>query len=253
MDTDKMKEAIERSDDDRSTEMSDTEKLEEALGVALIENAEPASPLGIIRDAARLVLAAQSAPGEVEAAVQEYDRIAADMMSKAEAAGELPAFGDTEFKDTLRAALLAAKLHGGTGESGAVTQEMIDAADKAYIVRIEGGGFYFDMRPALEAALASRSSSAPQVRDGALREVVDFIETWICNAVGSYSVAALDGLFAMTRDRIAAVRAASLPPSGAQVTREDVFQAVRLSSRMIGDGSGEIADAIMALFEGRLP
>jgi anti-sigma factor RsiW len=38
-----------------------------------------------------------------------------------------------------------------------------------------------------------------------LRQVVDWVDTWVSNPVGSYSVAALDGLFAMTRDRIAAL------------------------------------------------
>lgn len=35
------------------------------------------------------------------------------------------------------------------------------------------------------------------------KDVIDWVESWISNPVGSYSVAALDGLFAMTRDRIA--------------------------------------------------
>jgi hypothetical protein len=36
-----------------------------------------------------------------------------------------------------------------------------------------------------------------------LREFVGWVESWVSNPVGSYSVAALDGLFSMTRDRIA--------------------------------------------------
>jgi hypothetical protein len=35
------------------------------------------------------------------------------------------------------------------------------------------------------------------------RKALDWVESWVHNPVGSYSVAALDGLFAMTRDRIA--------------------------------------------------
>lgn len=34
-------------------------------------------------------------------------------------------------------------------------------------------------------------------------KALDWVESWVHNPVGSYSVAALDGLFAMTRDRIA--------------------------------------------------
>ena len=37
------------------------------------------------------------------------------------------------------------------------------------------------------------------------RKVIDWVESWVHNPVGSYSVAALDGLFAMTRDRITAL------------------------------------------------
>jgi len=38
-----------------------------------------------------------------------------------------------------------------------------------------------------------------------LQRVVDWVESWVTNPVGSYSVAALDGLFCMTRDRINAL------------------------------------------------
>lgn len=36
-----------------------------------------------------------------------------------------------------------------------------------------------------------------------LRDVVGWVDSWVSNPAGSYSTAALDGLFAMTRDRIA--------------------------------------------------
>lgn len=36
-----------------------------------------------------------------------------------------------------------------------------------------------------------------------LREFVTWVDTWVSNPVGSYSVAALDGLFSVARDRIA--------------------------------------------------
>lgn len=38
-----------------------------------------------------------------------------------------------------------------------------------------------------------------------LRDFVTWVDTWVSNPVTSYSVYALDGLFGMTRDRIAAV------------------------------------------------
>lgn len=38
-----------------------------------------------------------------------------------------------------------------------------------------------------------------------LREFASWVDTWVSNPVGSYSVYALDGLFAMTRDRLAAL------------------------------------------------
>lgn len=38
-----------------------------------------------------------------------------------------------------------------------------------------------------------------------LMDFVSWIDCWVSNPVGSYSVSALDGLFDMTRDRIAAL------------------------------------------------
>jgi hypothetical protein len=38
-----------------------------------------------------------------------------------------------------------------------------------------------------------------------LREFAAWIETWVSNPAGGYSTAALDGLFGMTRDRLAAL------------------------------------------------
>lgn len=35
-----------------------------------------------------------------------------------------------------------------------------------------------------------------------LKSFVDWVDSWVSNPVGSYSVAALDGLFGMTRDQI---------------------------------------------------
>ena len=43
-----------------------------------------------------------------------------------------------------------------------------------------------------------------------LLEALQFVDTWVSKPVGAYSVAALDGLFLMTRDRItAAIKAAT--------------------------------------------
>jgi hypothetical protein len=38
-----------------------------------------------------------------------------------------------------------------------------------------------------------------------LQEFAAWVETWVSNPVGAYSVQALDGLFAMTRERLAAL------------------------------------------------
>jgi hypothetical protein len=38
-----------------------------------------------------------------------------------------------------------------------------------------------------------------------LREFVSWVDAWVSNPVRAYSVSALDGLFGMTRDRIAAL------------------------------------------------
>lgn len=38
--------------------------------------------------------------------------------------------------------------------------------------------------------------------------VIDWIDSWVSNPVGSYSVSALDGLFGMTRDKIATLSSA---------------------------------------------
>lgn len=56
-------------------------------------------------------------------------------------------------------------------------------------------------RDAMEAANA-RLQTRIKNRD----EVIAWVETWINNPVTSYSVHALDGLFGMTRDKIALMR-----------------------------------------------
>ncbi|SDQ98419.1 hypothetical protein SAMN05519103_00306 [Rhizobiales bacterium GAS113] len=69
-----------------------------------------------------------------------------------------------------------------------------------------------------EALSASPAAPSPQGEVERLREALSFVETWICNPAGSYSVAALDGLFGMTRDRIAAASAPLLPDTGGEKT-----------------------------------
>lgn len=51
----------------------------------------------------------------------------------------------------------------------------------------------------------ARDSAERALREA--REVIQWVGTWVSNPVGSYSVHALDGLFRMTRDKIAALRA----------------------------------------------
>lgn len=46
-----------------------------------------------------------------------------------------------------------------------------------------------------------------------LREFVDWVDSWVSNPVGSYSVSALDSLFGMTRDKIAALNKSTVNPS----------------------------------------
>lgn len=68
-------------------------------------------------------------------------------------------------------------------------------------------GFHRGINHAL-AALATK----PAVKDDetvveALRDFVAWVDTWVSNPVGAYSVDALNGLFGMARDRIAALAA----------------------------------------------
>lgn len=45
--------------------------------------------------------------------------------------------------------------------------------------------------------------AATEIRN--LRQIVGWVETWVSNPAASYSTAALDGLFGLTRDKIAAL------------------------------------------------
>lgn len=44
-----------------------------------------------------------------------------------------------------------------------------------------------------------------------LRDFVDWVETWTSSPIGSFSVSGLDGLFGMTRDKIAYIRSLKKP------------------------------------------
>lgn len=59
-----------------------------------------------------------------------------------------------------------------------------------------------DDLPAQTESNASLIAAAPD-----LAEALAFVETWISNPVGTYSVAALDGLFSISRERISAALA----------------------------------------------
>jgi hypothetical protein len=56
---------------------------------------------------------------------------------------------------------------------------------------------------AIGAALATKDAEIKRYQ-----EVIYWIDAWISNPVGSYSVSALDGLFAMTRDKISSLTSA---------------------------------------------
>lgn len=58
-----------------------------------------------------------------------------------------------------------------------------------------------------QAAVTGPCSLCMEADIARLRAVVDWVDSWVSNPVGSYSVSALDGLFGMTRDRIVALRA----------------------------------------------
>lgn len=64
-------------------------------------------------------------------------------------------------------------------------------------------------RPLIEAEARERA-----LREAAaLRDFADWVDTWVSNPAGSYSVYALDGLFGMARDRLALIPAPAQEPA----------------------------------------
>ena len=64
----------------------------------------------------------------------------------------------------------------------------------------------YNAKPLAEAArrmLAQLKDQDAEIER--LRAVVGFVDSWVSNPVGAYSVQALDGLFAQTRDKINAI------------------------------------------------
>ena len=55
----------------------------------------------------------------------------------------------------------------------------------------------YDPRPGI-----NRTMEEMQAEIERLRAFVGWVDSWVSNPVGSYSVSALDGLFGMTRDKI---------------------------------------------------
>ena len=71
-------------------------------------------------------------------------------------------------------------------------------------------------------ALAGRLNGSAELQtlmqaNNALGEFAAWVETWVANPVTAYSVQALDGLFAMTRDRLAAIRSSATKQEKADV------------------------------------
>jgi len=60
------------------------------------------------------------------------------------------------------------------------------------------------MSHTLDYVLRNPNDAAEEI--DRLREFVGWVDAWTSNEVGSYSIYALDGLFGMTRDRIAALQ-----------------------------------------------
>lgn len=60
------------------------------------------------------------------------------------------------------------------------------------------------MPSSLNDACRTMEEAAERIQQ--LEDFASWIETWTANPISAYSVFAIDGLFGMTRDRIAALR-----------------------------------------------
>lgn len=72
-----------------------------------------------------------------------------------------------------------------------------------------------DLPVSLVRACADRIAALEAERDR-LREFAAWVDTWVSNPVGAYSVSALDGLFGMARDRLGAIDAARRALDGSE-------------------------------------
>lgn len=79
------------------------------------------------------------------------------------------------------------------------------------------------LRPLAEAVRALRAE-----RDR-LKGVINFVESWVSNPMGAYSVSALDGLFGMTRDKIAA-----LPITQPTIAESTIATLNKVAGEMMG-------------------
>ncbi len=65
------------------------------------------------------------------------------------------------------------------------------------------------------------------------RKVLDWVESWVSNPVGGYSVHALDGLFGMTRDKIATLHSLD----GGISSTDDQSERIRRTDEMLKNTS----------------
>jgi hypothetical protein len=111
--------------------------------------------------------------------------------------------------------------------SPVVTEAMVEAAEATIWAKGEMGSpvRFIDMRKALEAAL---SPTREAVSDAALRDFAAWVATWVSSPVTAYSVSALDGLFSMARDRLAALATPPVVETGAADDWRYLLECVRV-------------------------
>lgn len=203
--------------------MTDTAKLREAIDFYRGMNCETTEPMQTVLAAAKLVLAAQIAESAVEAVADAINRaryhspIAPNLRERG-LADEDASSKEYAFR-LARAALSAASLS-GTVERGATEdlrfrcKEFYQKLSRDQMLRqgspvdsicdFVASEIAFDAT--VRAALSS-PGSAPQVKDGQIK-----------NDPANYLT------IGKVQDRLARERSASLPPSGAQVTRDELAE-----------------------------